>query len=320
MYEVYSMPAEIPDHNISQNVLTPDNCRKVQLQLTCSELIADPSLAICHMKGFIKEKRWFLEKDADIEGIFREDSFRLANNNEIVEGLIIRFHLKKIGYDTIIKRYFIPIVISDKRIFDTPSEDQFILNLADGKRYLSFAEHSNAFQKTMIGLFKKSGTILTNIGGVLQFRPIGHALINIDETKLTARPLGLMLSSSNILTKIETNLQSVVSKIYKDIRGSSNQKHKIWLPNLETDRYEALTESGYPNVSKLYGILNYKTPNGEQMQLGLMMEEVLSEGKVGEVFAQALTRFFNTLNSKKPYEFIKLYNQTAKGIQFFATS
>ncbi|MDM8548497.1 hypothetical protein QUF72_00665 [Desulfobacterales bacterium HSG2] len=301
---------------------------QTRLKMNCSveQIEADPGLCIPYLGSRIREKRWFAEKDAAIENITIEDTFPLPpgdrafskKNDLCSRGIIARFQLKGSGDKRIIKFYFIPLILSPENIREIPEDDRFELNLSDGKRYLFFAEHSPAFQNAVIRQYRKSGVIRTWGGGAVRFRPIGSALTDIDETCVTVRSAGSEIPSSNVLTLIQTSMQTMVSKTYKDVRGISVQNGSVWLPNPEVQRYEALAAAAYPNIPALYGVACYQSPKGEETPLNIMMEAVSSEGQVGEVFARSLAQLTEELERGRPDAYVQQYMQRAKGIQWFS--
>ncbi|QTA88472.1 hypothetical protein [Desulfonema magnum] len=289
------------------------------IELSCPRADADPGLCLPYLRHQIRAKRWFVEKNTNIEGITIEDTFRLAaDSNQIAEGIIARFELKGIRNRNLIKYYFIPVVISSTTVSGIPEDDNFVLKLSDGKRYISFAEHSLIFQKALIHHYRKSGIIRTSRGGNVCFHPAGSALTGIDDTRLTVRPLPMKYPSSNVLTMTGTDRQAMVSKTYKDMRGIFVQKGKMWLPNPEVRRYEALVAGGYSNIPELYGVAYYQHPNGKQFPIHIMMEAVSAEGQVGEVFARTLSQLLSELKTIKPGEYLQKFKQQIKGICFFA--
>lgn len=207
-----------------------------------------------------KEKRWFAEKDAVIEKIATEDTFYLSSD---IMCFIKRFSLKQSDNERIVKRYFIPAIPD--------------------------AEQSLEFQRAIFHQYSTAENIRTSNGGMVKFCAL-HPM---------PQPIGVELpdmrfASSNVLMFIHTDKQSIVSKICKDMRGNCGREGKIWLPNPEAKRYEALAKSGYSGIPKVYGIAYYHAPNGEQTPLNLVMEAVRSGRRIGEVFAESLNRMENT--------------------------
>jgi predicted trehalose synthase len=207
-----------------------------------------------------KEKRWFAEKDAVIEDIATEDSFYLSSD---IMCFIKRFCLKRRNDERVVKRYFIP-------------------EIAD-------AEQTLQFQQAILHQYNSSGNIPTSNGGVVRF----CALIPMPKPVSVECPV-IRFGSSNVLTIIHTDKQSIVSKIYKDMRGDCGRDGRIWLPNPEAARYEALAKAGYSNIPKVYGIAYYYAPNGEKTPLNLIMEAVQGRRRIGEIFADSLNRLENT--------------------------
>jgi len=202
-----------------------------------------------------KEKRWFAEKDAVIEDIITEDSFSLSSE---ISCFIKRFSLKRSNDERVVKRYFIP-------------------EIAD-------AEQTLQFQQALFHQYDSSGNIQTSNGGMVRF----CALHPIPKPIRVELP-DMRFTSSNILTFIHTTKQFIVSKTYKDMRGDCGKDGKIWLPNPEARRYEALAKAGYSNIPKVYGIAYY-----QETPLNMIMEAVRSGCRIGGVFADSLNRLENT--------------------------
>ena len=307
------------DYKISQNDAAREAYRNAEIELTCSEIDADPGLAVPCLSRWIPQKRWFLEKDAVIEDVFVDDSFRLAHDSGlIIEGVITRFHLKGVNNPLIAKRYFIPVIVSSYPIKSIPHEDGFVLNLLDGARYLYFAEHSLAFQKAIMRHFIVSAVIHSSRGRVVRFRPLNRILPDTDANKLSINPSGMAFSSSNILTFMDSDTQSVVCKTYKDMRGESGRKGKIWAPNHEAQRYETLVAANYPNIPKLLGVAAYKLPDDHPIPLVLMTETIINDGQVGEVFGAGLVRLLDALQEIGPVNTLREYEPLVKGMRIFA--
>jgi len=207
-----------------------------------------------------KEKRWFAEKDAVIEDIATEDSFYLSSD---IMCFIKRFCLKRSNNERFIKRYFIP-------------------EIAD-------AEQTLQFQQAILHQYNSSGNIQTSNGGMVRF----CALHPIPKPIRVELP-DMRFTSSNVLTFIHTDKHPLVSKTYKDMRGDCGRDGKIWLPNPEARRYEALAKAGYSNIPKIYGIAYYHHAAGEKTPLNMIMEAVKSRRRIGEVFADSLNRLENT--------------------------
>lgn len=292
---------------------------KSPLQLSAKQLEADPGLWLPCLTERIQEKRWFAEKDAVIDTIAAEDTFRLASENgQIAAGLIALFRLTRSSGEKIIKRYFIPAVLSPEDMSEIPPDDKLILNLRDGMRYLFFAEHAPVFQKAFLHQYCKSGMIRTSAGGTVCFRSFGDALSRTENMQIKVCPLSMKFPSSNVLTMIQTEGPAMVSKTYKDMRGRSGQEDTIWLPNREAERYKALSAGNYSNIPHLYGYAYYQSPRGDQAPVNILMEAVSAEGQVGEVFAALLTRMLNDLRKVSPEKYPQIYQSYGPAVRAFA--
>jgi predicted trehalose synthase len=244
---------------------------------------------------------------------------RLADDSGlIIVGVIARFHLKGVNNPLIVKRYFIPVIVSSYPIKSIPHADGFVLNLLDGLRYLYFAEHSLAFQKAIMRHFIVSAVIHSSRGRVVRFRPLNRILPDTDANKLSINPSGMAFSSSNILTFMDSDTQSVVCKTYKDMRGESGRKGKVWAPNHEAQRYKNLAAANYPNIPKLLGVAAYKLPDDHPIPLILLTETIINDGQVGEVFGAGLVRLLDALQEIGPVNTLREYEPLVKGMRIFA--
>lgn len=307
------------------------------LDQTVSELWANPGLCISDLAFksdlSLMKCRWFAEKNAHIENVRVTDTFRLAisdfDGGQIAEGIIARFQLRKTGKGTIIKHYFIPIILSRKNIRELPDYEQFSVRLSDGECHFGFAEHTFLFQKAIVRHCKKSGFIRTSERGKVRFRQINSIIGNIDEAKITVSPVSMKFSSSNMLTHISYFDKSgdqggMISKTYRDMRELPVQNNKIWLPNPEVPRYEALAAGKYPHIPELYATVQYQSPNGDRTSLCVIMEAVSARARVGEFFWKSLTQLTAGLETVQPDSFsvsccdFRQYERHVRGIRFFA--
>ena len=306
-------------HKKSRKNATRDTHPSIEIALTCSEMDDDPGCAVPYLMRWIPEKRWFLEKEAVIDDVCVDDSFRLADDKGLtIAGVIARFHLKIPDNPMRLKRYFMPVIVATDPVESIPREDGFVLTLSDGIRYYYFAEHALVFQKAVLRSFLESGVMHSSRGRRVHFRLIGQILPHTDETQLSINPSGMAFSSSNVLTFIQSDRQSVVCKTYKDMRGESGHSDKVWPPNYEAQRYETLTAANYPNVPKLLGVAEYELPGDHCVPLILMTEAITSVGQVGDIFSAALARLLETLDQFEPGQSFQQYERLAKGLRIFA--
>jgi len=166
------MPAERPDQNISQNDSDPNAPCHIDIKLSGREVDANPGLVVPYLKHRFHDKRWFLEKDAVIDAVVVADSFRISETSGLItEGVIARFDLRSHDTSMLVKRYFVPVILSASPIESVSTEDGFVLQLIDGVRHLYWAEHFLAHQKAILPCFKNSAVIPTARGATVRFRP-----------------------------------------------------------------------------------------------------------------------------------------------------
>jgi hypothetical protein len=312
------MPAERPDQNISQNDSDRNAPCHVHIKLSGRELDANPGLAVPYLKHRFHDKRWFLEKDTGIDAVVVEDSFRIASTSGLIaEGVIARFDLRGHDNSMLIKRYFVPVILSASPSEFVSTEDDFVLELIDGVRHLYWAEHFLAHQKAILSYFKNSAVIPTARGATVRFRPAGRILSEIVEAELSVNPMAMAYSSSNVLTFLDSAQQSVVSKTYKDLRGASGRPGKIWPPNPEPERYEILAAADYPNIPQLLGTADYISPDGQRAPLVLMTQAVSSGGQLGDVFSAGLARLLDDRDAVGSGEAFKKYDPYKRGMRIF---
>ncbi|MCR4336972.1 MAG: hypothetical protein NUV91_04115, partial [Candidatus Omnitrophica bacterium] len=261
---------------------------KVNIPISSGDLDTDPSRAFPYLANWFKEKRWFMEKEMEIIDIAEEDQFRIgeADDETSALGIIAVFRLRDAAQNVVEKRYFIPAYLSKDKNSDFNDNDTVELLLSEGdRRYLSLADQNAAFQRSLANYFRNSETRRTQKGQI-RFTPQDELLVGVDTGTLSARPLDV--STSNVLTVLETNQGRLISKIYKDMRGATGDDDRIWPRNMEMERYAALASAEYPNIPRLRGVSYYRNARGEEFPLFLVMDAVNNEGEVGGVFWNSL--------------------------------
>lgn len=266
----------IDNHRIPQNI-------------SVKEIDSKPQIIFNYLNAdWIKEERWFVDKDAEIISITCEDCFIFETQSYliIVNGIIL-IDLKNASGRVYTKRYFIPIILSD-RIPETQNGNQVLeVCFADGKRYLFSAEHHHAYQHALIKHFQRGKVIYTHNGGEVNFALEGETLSKLNILSLEVKPL--TVSTSNVLTYVQSDDHSFISKTYKDMRGNIKDTDKIWPINLEAERYKVLMESGYTNTAIVHGIAYYVNSYGYKMPICMLMDYVPNDGELGGIFWTLLT-------------------------------
>jgi len=272
--------------------MAPENdagCETVSLALSQARIQADPFLALPALLSWIRDKRWFMDKEAAITGLEKADSVVLAPGPDpAVHGLFVTFRLAGTFLETQ-KRYFIPIILSSSRIPDVAAADTMRLALTDGALYWSLAEHSTLYQQIWLRHLAAGSVLTTQRSGCIRF----EALAPLRPGPLQARPLDV--STSNVLTLVDVEEAAKpthwISKTYKDLRGPSGHPDRQWPANYEAVRYEALALAHYPNIPPLHGLIFYTDPAGLVSALGAVMDAVDKEDEVGSIFWQGLGRY-----------------------------
>jgi len=260
----------------------------------------DPFLALWELMPWLRKKRWFMEKEAVITGVEQADAVVLAPGPDpAVYALFVTFRLAADPDHQVPerqKRYFIPIILSSTGVPDVSAEDTVRLKLTDGILYLALAEHSKLYQEPWLHSLTAEETLVTQRGGRIRFQVFSPHL-ELPTGGLEAKSLNV--STSNVLTLVESGPTRWVDKTYKDLRGPSGEPGRRWQPNYEAMRYEALAQAGYPNVPPLYGLVFYEAPDGTVAALSAVMDVVDKEDEIGGIFWSALDQYVKAwVNSK----------------------
>lgn len=260
--------------------------------ITVSELRSSPGNTLFRhplVRGWLKSRRWFMDKDADILDIETVDSFRIdVDEGATLCGLVVLFCLRQEFSTEYEKRYFLPLLVSQVRLSGIPAEDTLELSAADGQLYISLAEHSSLSQRFSVRSMQTSRSILTEKGNVIHFVSYGSRLKEVDPLGLGAE--SLQVSTSNVLTKVSTNRGFLIAKAYKDMRGSAGVPGRRWPPNMEMVRYEALAAAGYSHMPQLHGISTYvEKASGVSAPLLLLMDKIECIHDLGTVFWAGLS-------------------------------
>lgn len=270
----------------------------IRLDLSRARLQEDPSLALPKLLPWIRSKRWFMEKEANITGMEKADAVVLASESDpAVYGLLVSFRLAAIPERRIAERckcYFIPIILSASEIPGVSAADTVGLELTDGTLYLALAEHSKLYQEPWLRHLAAETVLVTERDGRVRFQQVQALLPGAEPLPGSlddAQPLSV--STSNVLTLVKSGSEKWISKTYKDLRGPSGEPGRRWRSNYEALRYEALAQTGYPNIPQLYGLVLYENPEGEVAALGAVMEAVEQRGEIGSIFWNALDRYMN---------------------------
>src|SRR5207244_1996143 len=118
------------------------------IPLTASSLDENPGQVIPFIADWLKQKRWFMGKNARLVSAEASDSFVIARDDEhLIVGLVATFHLEDNHGTTMTQRYFVPVILSANEIQGILEDDRRTLELLDGKRYLSMAEHHPKYQR-----------------------------------------------------------------------------------------------------------------------------------------------------------------------------
>lgn len=252
--------------------------------VSLAEFAANPGLVAAALGDWLKEKRWFMDKDTAIQSLAIEDSFRLVvDEQSFVSAWILQFRLRKPAGLEFTKHYFVPTLISSEPITGIADSDRLTVCLSDGIRHISLAEHSSLFQQALIRALQTAQPVTTQNANTVNFTPQGQQLTAVDLSTLTARSLNV--STSNVLTAVTTNRGTLISKTYKDMRGASGIDYRQWPPNMEMPRYEALAAAGYANMPALHGMAYYLlTGSNSRVPLLLIMDAIDNVGDVGGIF------------------------------------
>lgn len=266
------------------------------LSVSSVEFMADPGGVIvsrASLGDWFKKKRWFMDKEAKILAIVIEDVFTMeVGENFSIYGFMILFHLRKrnnSGVEIATKKYYIPTIISTEPVGGVAEADVLETHLLDGVIYISLAEHSSEFQQAFIHSLQLQKSITTRRGNMVSFALCGEGLRGMDMSTLIANTLNV--STSNVLTEVTADRGSFIAKTYKDMRGDAGVAGKQWPPNMEIQRYEALTAAGYTNMPQLQGISYYSDrATGSSAPLMLMMKKIDNVDEVGGIFWSGLTQ------------------------------
>ena len=290
----------------------------IRLDLNRSGLQQNPFLALPKLLSWIRDKRWFMDKEATIAGVEQADAVALLPGPDpAVYGLFVRFRLAAIPERRIAERqkcYFIPIILSSAVIAGVSTEDMVRLELTDGILYLALAEHSKLYQELWFRHLAAASVLVTQRGKI-RFQQLHTPLSG------SALPPGalaavqaLNVSSSNVLTLIKSGAAEWISKTYKDLRGPSGEPGRNWPPNYEAMRYEALALAGYPNIPQLYGLVFYENADGAIAALSAVMEAVPQEGEIGSIFWNSLDRYINAWEANQQIQEPAFHQQHLQGV------
>ena len=245
---------------------------------------------------WLRSKRWFMDKDAEIHQIAFKDRFLVDLNDDTwVCGVILVLFLQYESGIKYQKRYFMPLLISCKLLSGIDKESVIELAMMDGDQYVHLAEHSSLFQRFFLKALQSGNSIITESNNNVSFLMYGSRLEAVDISKVVAKPLAV--STSNVLTQVSTNVGELIVKSYKDMRGEAEAPGRRWPPNMEMVRYEALAAAGYRNMPQLHGVCCYRDQaTGASVPLMLLMEKIESHADAGEVFGTALSQLIHAGN------------------------
>ncbi|MHC1742807.1 MAG: hypothetical protein AB9873_07215 [Syntrophobacteraceae bacterium] len=243
---------------------------------------------------WLKSKRWFMDKDAEILEITSDDWFQVEiDESTSICGQILALRLGRQSGMEYRKRYFVPLISSSKSLEGIAAEDIIELLVSDGKQYMAAAEHSSLFQRFFLRSLQANELIVTRNSNSVSFLLYGSGLTAIDTSGLVAEPL--RVSTSNVLTRVLTDRGHLITKCYKDMRGDAGPAGKRWPPNMEMVRYEALAASGYENMPQLHGVSSYTDrATGASVPLMLLMDKINGADDLGCVFWAGLSQLLDT--------------------------
>lgn len=255
-----------------------------------SQLLEDPSRLVPQLVEWIVTKRWFLAKEQRIAYFELADAVVFAGNkNAGVHGLFVRFTFNDGRVSPEQKTYFIPVVLSLSPLADVPAEDCLKLSLSNATLYLSLAEHTSIYQQCLFQYLQEEQSIPTRHHAAVKFESFQPALQLEGLQSLRTSPLNV--SSSNVLTSVESAAGKWISKTYKDVRGNCGEAELRWQPNYEIMRYAALKSAGYKNLPELLGTVTYNAEDGSPACLGIIMQCIQQEDEIGSIFWRALDRY-----------------------------
>ena len=291
--------------------------KRTELSVSTQQADSNPETLLPHLVSWIREQRWFLDKETQILAIKVDDTFRLdSGETSNVVGVIASFRLQGTDGAVRIKRYLMTVIISEQPIAGVPDGDVLELVLADGQRLLSFADHSVPYQQGLIRHYQSGQPIRTSKGGEIVFIANGDTLSAVDLGAVKSGPMAV--STSNVLTVVEAGKNTLVSKTYKDMRGLTGEEGMKWPVNMELPRYEALAKAKYPLSPQLYGASYYQSSDGERVPLGIVMESVRTENELGGAFWMALTQLMEDLRASAPDDYRKIAHQNAQATGYLS--
>ncbi len=245
---------------------------------------------------WLRSKRWFMDKDAEILYIAFEDRFLVdVDDGTWICGVILVLLLQHESGIEYQKRYFMPLLISCKRLPGIDKESVIKLVMMDGDEYVHLAEHSSLFQRFFLKALQSRKSIITEANNNVSFLTYGSRLEAVDISRVVAKPLAV--STSNVLTQVSTNVGGLIVKSYKDMRGEAEAAGRRWPPNMEMARYEALAAAGYRNMPQLHGVCCYQNrATGTSVPLMLLMDKIEGRDDAGKVFGTALLQLIQAGN------------------------
>jgi len=290
--------------------------KSIVLPGSAAEFDKNPFPAFPLLSAWFSEQRWFMEKGKDILGVDYGDAFILGEENgSTVHGVIAQFRFRDSEGQTFSKKYFIPVIVSRTPALGSDTAEAVEVKLTDGTRTLALAEHQSLYQKLLIHFFRNPRAIPTWNQGQIIFNSFDSMNAGLDPDELQSRPLGV--STSNVLTRVESAGKTVVSKTYKDLRGASGQGNRVWPANEELPKYTALARAGYTHMPGLHGSMEYVTSSGERVTLGVIMEALQVETEAGGVFWNGLARLMEAVKAE-PSNVLPLSVGPLKGASAFA--
>lgn len=297
----------------------PSGPQTVPLAVNRASLLENPFPALPPLASWIREKRWFMEKETILVTMEQADAAPLLSEPDLaIHGLFVRLGLAAVTEQQLPERckcYFIPVIVSASPIDDIAADDQVRLELPDGVLYLGLAEHSKRYQELWFRHLAAESVLTTQQGGKIRFQQFQNLLpgsASLPGVLDAVQPLNV--SSSNVLTLVKSGAAEWISKTYKDLRGPCGESGRQWPPNHEAMRYEALALTGYPNIPQLYGLAFYDTPDGVTAALSAVMEAVPQEGEIGSIFWSSLDRYINAWETNQRTQAPTFHQKYLQGV------
>lgn len=266
--------------------------------------------------NWISENRWYVDKESNIINISCEDysTEKISDEILIINGIIL-IKLEDINKNIYIKRYFLPIIVSNIPFLNVKNDEVIQLILETDTKYLIFAEHHKVYQDFLVKSYMKNSTIETFNNGKFHFIKKDSYFDKENFNQIYAEPLNV--STSNILTKVTVNGKSILSKGFKDLRGYIDTARSMWPLNLESSRYDVLHNNSYPNIASLYGISYYEDKYGNKLPTNMIIEYLDNEGEIGGVYWDILSEKLNHMETSSVFTldtFKKLSTNVMKSV------